>query len=116
LPWGGHLKGVAKIDINTADAKQLTQLPGIGKNVAYNIVNHRARHGWYTRWEELKEVKEFPAARLREIASAAILSCPDEDCSGPRHLRPHLAEERKKPSGYTRAIRSTRGADKLKRA
>lgn len=112
----GHLKVVPKIDINTAPAKHLTQLPGIAKNVAYNIVNHRERHGWFTNWEELKEVKEFPAEKLDDIAAVATLSCPDESCSGPRHLRPRLADTRKKPAGYTKAIRSTRNSDRLKRA
>lgn len=117
-PWCGfrYPIGVAKIDINTAPAKHLTQLSGIGKNIAYNIVNYRERHGWFTHWEELKEVKQFPADRLPEIAAVATLSCPDENCSGPRHLRPHLVKTGKKPAGYTKAIRSTRSSDRLKRA
>ena len=107
---------MAKLDINTADAKLLTQLPGVAKNLAYKIVNHRNRHGYFTRWEELAEIKGFPAEKLEEVKAAAVLGCPDEDCSGPRHVRPHLRETRKKPAGYTKAIRSTRMSDRLKQA
>ena len=80
------------------------------------IVNHRNRHGYFTRWEELAEIKGFPAEKLEEVKAAAVLGCPDEDCSGPRHVRPHLRETRKKPAGYTKAIRSTRMSDRLKQA
>ena len=33
--------GVAKININTADAKRLSQLPGIGKRKSVRIIHHR---------------------------------------------------------------------------
>jgi DNA uptake protein ComE-like DNA-binding protein len=36
-----------KININAASPKQLTQLPGIAKNLASRIVNHRKRHGYF---------------------------------------------------------------------
>jgi competence ComEA-like helix-hairpin-helix protein len=112
IPSAGDI--VAKIDINTAEAKQLTQLPGVAKNLAYNIVNHRKRHGWFTNWEELKEVKGFPADKLKEVKAAAVLTVPDGEGAGPRHLRSHLKEIKKKPSGYSKAIRATRMSDRLK--
>ncbi len=61
------------VNLNTSNAKQLTQLPGVAKNVAYNIVNHRKRHGYFTHWEELLEVKEFPAEALDELKKRATL-------------------------------------------
>ena len=107
-----------KINLNTASTKELTQLPGIAKNVAYRIVNHRKRHGFFTHWEELLEVKEFPADALDRIRQRATLKCPPdlkEDCMGPRRVKPsHLEEVKKKPKGYTKAIRATRSADRLK--
>jgi competence ComEA-like helix-hairpin-helix protein len=110
----------SKISINMASTKELTQLPGIAKNLAYRIVNHRKRHGYFTHWEELVEVKEFPADALDRIKERATLECPPdmkEDCMGPRRVKPsHLQEVVKKPKGYTKAIRSTRGADRLKPA
>ena len=105
-----------EIDINTATTRELTQLPGIAKNIAYKIVNHRERHGVFTSWEELKEVKGFPVERLEEIKLRAKLTCPDkEGCAPPRHVNTtHLEKVRKKPAGYTRAMRSTRRPEKLK--
>ncbi len=98
-----------RININTAGVKELTQLPGIAKNTAYNIVNHRERHGLFTYWEELGEVKEFPVGRLEEIKLRADLAYDDEGFRPPRHIRQnHLERTRKKTSGYTKSLRATR--------
>ena len=104
------------ININTASTQELTQLPGIAKSVAYRIVNHRERDGWFTSWKELLEVKEFPADRIDEIKARSVLDCPEdkENCVPPRHPDKHLEEVKKKPAGYTRAIRSTRRPDKVR--
>lgn len=108
------------INLNTAKPKELTQLPGIAKNVAYNIVNHRKRRGYFTHWEELLEVKEFPEKALDEIKKRARL-LPIEGVRpeefGPRRIRKqHLDRAAKKSKGYTKAIRSTRNPDRLKRS
>ena len=108
------------INLNTASPKELTQLPGVGQNVAYNIVSHRKRHGYFTHWEELLEVKEFPAEALERLKVRATL-LPIEGVRpeefGPRRINPeHLQREAKKPRGYTKAIRSTRNPDRRKRA
>src|SRR5207302_7088088 len=85
------------VDLNTAGVSELTQLPGVAKNLAYNIVNHRKRHGFFTGWEELTEVKEFPSDRLDEIKARAVLSSPDgpDAAAPPRHPESHLEEEKK---------------------
>ena len=108
------------INLNTAGTKELTQLPGVAKNIAYNIVSHRKRHGYFTHWEELLEVKGFPAEALDRLKQRATL-LPIEGVRpeefGPRRLKPeHLQREAKKPRGYTKAIRQTRMAERLKRA
>ena len=109
-----------EININTAAAKELTQLPGIAKNVAYRIVSHRKRHGYFTHWEELLEVKEFPPQALDKIKQRAKLLPPKgvlPEEFGPRRIKPgHLEREAKKPKGYTKAIRSTRSSDRMKRS
>ena len=106
------------ININTAKPKELTQLPGIAKNIAYRIVNHRKRHGLFTHWEELLEVKDFPARALDEIKKRALLAPPvgiSKQEFGPRRLKTtHLERAGKKPKGYTKAIRATRSPDRLK--
>ena len=108
------------INLNTASAKELTQLPGVAKNVAYNIVSHRNRHGYFTHWEELLEVKEFPAEaldRLKERATLLPIEGVRPEEFGPRRIKAeHLVPEAKKPRGYTKAIRATRTPDRLKRS
>jgi hypothetical protein len=106
-----------KISINTASRKQLTQLPGIAKDTAYRLVNHRKRHGFFTHWEELAEVREFPVEKIDEIKKRATLKCPPgEDCLGPRRMKPTTVERvTKKPRGYTKAKRTTRRPDRLGR-
>jgi helix-hairpin-helix protein len=102
-----------RIDINSAGVAELTQLPGIAKNTAYNIVNHRQRHGLFTAWEELVEVKDFPTARLSQIKLRAELKLPEEARSARAVTRAHLERLRKKPAGYTKASRSSRRPGKM---
>jgi competence ComEA-like helix-hairpin-helix protein len=110
-----------RINLNTAGPKELTQLPGVAKNLAYRIVNHRKRHGFFTHWEELLEVKEFPEEALNKIKTRAVLrpvpGVRDEELTGPRRIKPeHIQRAAKKPKGYTNKIRATRSADRLKRS
>jgi Helix-hairpin-helix motif len=106
------------ININLANTKELTQLPGIAKNLAYRIVNHRNRHGYFTHWEELLEVKEFPADALDNIKRRANILPPPgilKEEFGPRRIKTgHIEKAAKKPKGYTKAIRATRSSDRLK--
>jgi competence ComEA-like helix-hairpin-helix protein len=110
----------ASVNINTANVKELTQLPGIAKNLAYRIVNHRNRHGYFTHWEELLQVKEFPESTLEELRKRANIDPPEgilKEEFGPRRLKSsHIEKMAKKPRGYTKAIRSTRTTDRLKRS
>jgi hypothetical protein len=102
-----------KIDINSAPARELTQLPGVAKNVAYRIVNHRKRHGLFTHWAELAEVKDFSLDALDRIKERATLG--REAGLGPRRMKPeHTEAVAKKPRGYTKAIRATRRQERLK--
>jgi Helix-hairpin-helix motif len=86
--------------------------------VAYRIVNHRKRHGLFTQWEELLEVKDFPPEALDRVKQRATIEAPPDmrdDLLGARRIKPsHLEEVKKKPKGYTKAIRSTRRQDRLK--
>jgi competence ComEA-like helix-hairpin-helix protein len=107
------------INLNTASAKELTQLPGVAKNVAHNIVGHRHRHGYFTHWEELLEVKQFPAGALDRLKARATLLPikgvrPEE--FGPRRIKAqHLLREVKKIRGHAKVIRTARNP-RLKRA
>jgi hypothetical protein len=108
------------INLNTAPPKELTQLPGVAKNVAYNIANHRKRRGYFTHWEELLEVKEFPEQALAKIKLRATLFPIDgvrEPGIGPRRVKAdHIERSAKKPKGYTKSLRSTRSSDRIKRS
>ena len=107
-----------RIDLNTADEKMLTQLPGVNATVARAIVNHRHRHGWFTDWEELRAVKLFPVERMDEIKGRARLSCPEDRpgqtltaCTPPRHLNPEKMS-RGLEGGYRRKLRTSRRTEK----
>jgi len=45
------------VNINTADAKQLTKLPGIGEKKAKAIVKYREMKGNFTSMSDLEKVK-----------------------------------------------------------
>jgi competence protein ComEA len=47
----------AKVNINTATAKELTTLSGIGQKVAERIVAYREAHGPFKKAEDLRKVE-----------------------------------------------------------
>ena len=104
------------IDLNTAPPNELTQLPGIAKDLAYRIVNYRKQHGLFTAFEELMEVKGFPSKRIDEIKPLVVMTCPDDpwSCFPPRHLKSHLDDSIKKTRALTRKVRGTRRSDRLR--
>lgn len=62
-----------KININTATADQLTQLPGIGPTLAQRIVEYRTAHGAFSTVSELKNVYgigDKKVAALSDYATA----------------------------------------------
>ena len=62
-----------RININTASAKQLEYLPGIGKGLAERIVEHREKHGPFRRAEHLIIVRGISDRRFRAIADLITL-------------------------------------------
>jgi competence ComEA-like helix-hairpin-helix protein len=51
-----------KVNINTASAKELQKLEGVGRGVAERIVTYREEHGPFKRGEDLKKVEGVGAA------------------------------------------------------
>ena len=47
----------SQVDLNTSTAKELQQLPGIGKGLAKRIVEYRTTNGPFKSAEELMKVK-----------------------------------------------------------
>ncbi len=61
------------ININTADAQTLTQLPGIGEVLAQRICEYRQEHGSFATLDDLAKVKgigQTTVDRLRPYAFA----------------------------------------------
>ena len=68
------MKWDARIDVNTASSHELTQLPGIGIDMARKIVAFRERHGGEIHdWEELSGIHGFPVERMEEIRERGVL-------------------------------------------
>jgi competence ComEA-like helix-hairpin-helix protein len=55
------------ININTASAKQIEALPGIGKALAERIVEHREKYGPFRRAEHLIVVRGISDRRFRAL-------------------------------------------------
>lgn len=56
-----------KININTADAKLLDELPGVGPVLAERIVQYRESNGFFSKPEELVNVKGIGEKKLKDI-------------------------------------------------
>jgi competence ComEA-like helix-hairpin-helix protein len=55
------------IDLNTATAEQLQQVPGIGPSTAKVIVNFRQKSGPFRKIEDLLAIKGISKARLEKM-------------------------------------------------
>ncbi len=64
---GMALAGEGTIDLNVATAKQLEQLPGIGKEIAQRIVSYRKDIGAYKSVDELLRVKGIGKVKLAKV-------------------------------------------------
>jgi competence protein ComEA len=58
---GGGGEAHDKININTASAKELQKLDGVGHAVAERIVHYREEHGPFKRGEDLRKVEGIGA-------------------------------------------------------
>lgn len=59
---------VAKINVNTANAKELSRLVYINSSLAFNIVEYRDKNGLFASLQELSQVDGFPIEKLDRIA------------------------------------------------
>lgn len=55
------------IDINSATAEMLQELPGIGETLAQRILSYRSRNGFFSAPEELLNVPGIGHAKLEAI-------------------------------------------------
>lgn len=56
-----------RININTASARDLDALPGVGKVLAERILAHRTQYGPFRRAEHLMMVRGFSDNKFRAI-------------------------------------------------
>ena len=66
----------ATLNVNTAGAAALEELPGIGPALAAAIVDHRQRHGPFATVEELIEVSGIGSVKLEQIRPLATVDGP----------------------------------------
>lgn len=59
------------LDLNTADASELTALPGIGQVKAAAIVAYREEHGPFASMEELAQVKGISLSMVEQWTGLA---------------------------------------------
>jgi len=63
----GQADTVRKININTATAVELEELPGIGPKTALRIVEWRKEHGKFQRVEDLMAVKGIGEKKMAQL-------------------------------------------------
>ena len=68
---GSDPEGQGLVNINTANAAQLTQLPGVGPAIAQKIIDYRTANGPFTSVDDLTKVPGIGAAKLAQIKSHA---------------------------------------------
>lgn len=68
---GSDAEGQGLVNINTANATQLTQLPGVGPAIAQKIIDYRTANGPFSSVDGLTKVPGIGAAKLAQIKSHA---------------------------------------------
>ena len=60
-------KGNGKVDINTADVSELSQLPGIGEKTAEKILQYRETNGSFKTKEDIMKVSGIGESKYEKI-------------------------------------------------
>lgn len=66
-PGGGAAPADGKVNINTATAAQLEELPGIGEVIAQRIVDYRTQHGPFKTVRDLLKVEGIGQKKFESI-------------------------------------------------
>jgi competence ComEA-like helix-hairpin-helix protein len=61
-----------RININMASTEELQTLPGIGPKLAARIAEHRQKHGFFKRPQDLIIVRGMSAKKFRPIAHLIV--------------------------------------------
>jgi len=65
----GSTSTAGPLDLNTATADQLDQLPGVGPVLAQRIIDYRTQHGGFRSVEQLQEVSGIGSRRYNDLKS-----------------------------------------------
>lgn len=72
----------AKVNINTATAEQLTQLPGVGEKLAARIVEHRQKEGPFRSAQELMNVRGIGEKNFQKLEAYLTVGDPARSGAG----------------------------------
>jgi competence protein ComEA len=61
------------VDLNSASAGELAQVPGLGQTLAERIVAYRAQNGPFASLDELADVSGFTPRRIDTLAQYLVL-------------------------------------------
>ncbi len=68
-----EMESTQRIDLNSATAKQLESLPGIGPTTAKRIIEHRTKVGKFERIEEIINIKGMGEKKFRKIKDRLVV-------------------------------------------
>jgi competence protein ComEA len=74
LPEFARVPSHERVSLNRAGLEQLQELPGIGPELAKNIIYHRSTHGPFRSFTDLHEVPGIGPATVEKIRVSATLN------------------------------------------
>ena len=77
LPPQEETDNVIIVNINTADIKELTLLPGIGESRAKDIIAYRNEYGIFTAPEDLLKIRGIGEATVEGLIPYIVFGAPD---------------------------------------
>ncbi len=80
LAWAGDA-----VNINSATAKELQKVDGIGAKTAEKIVAYRAEHGAFKNVEELLKIKGFGKKKLEKAGDELTVGGSEDDKESEGH-------------------------------
>ena len=67
MPTADETNDILRVNINTADIKELTLLPGIGESRAKDIIDYRNEYGLFTSPEDLLKIRGIGEATVENL-------------------------------------------------